>query len=452
VEGGISQALSEAIKRNITRAEEEGVPIFILELNTPGGTIEASTDLADFIFQRENIEVIAYIHTQALSGGTMLALACKEIYIDATIGEMGNVQPISTGGAALPEKIQTVVRERMLSYARERGYSEALVKAMVSPGVEVFLVETADDPRPVYMTGSQYDSLSEEEKEAVVTKKLIVPVGELLTMRGAKAVEYGFARQGVRSTQALLDLLEIERGGTQRLFLTAGEKALAWLDMFSPMLIIGGVVLLFLEIQHPGFGLPGILGLGCFVAFFLVKWTLHYARLFELILFLIGLALLMIEVFIIPGFGLAGVAGIGLIFVSLLLMFQEFGLPSSPRETTAFETNLLKVTGSLAGAMVAIGILLRFLPSMPGLRRMVLQQNMGAANVGEMMERRTPGLAQMVGEVGTAVTTLRPAGRAEFGDHLLDVMTEGEFIEKGTRVQIQQVAGNQVVVREYREV
>lgn len=451
VGSGISEALATAVERNIRRAEEEGVKTFILELNTPGGTIDASTQLADFIFTREDIDVIAYIHTQAYSGGTMLALACKEIYIDAKVGRMGAVAPVIATGEIMGEKQQTVVRETLRGYAAARGYPEALAQAMVSPSIEVWRLEIFDDPEPHYVTGVKYDAMPDEERERVVRRELIVPAGDLLTMTADKAIEYGFAKQGVGSTQALFDVLNLERKGVQRIYLTGSEKLLAFLDLFSPMLIVAGIVLLFMELNHPGFGLPGLLGLGCFVAFFLIKWTLHYARLLEFVLLLAGLALLLIEVFIIPGFGVTGVTGIALIFVSLVLMFQEFGLPETSGETVAFQYNLLKVTGALAVSVVLIGVLLRLLPSMPLLRRIVLQESLAAAHVGDMMEPHAPGLARMVGEVGLALTALRPAGRADFADTTLDVVTEGDFIEKGARVQIRQVTGNRVVVAEYRE-
>ncbi len=450
IEGGISQALSEAIKRNITSAEERGIPTFILELDTPGGTIEGSRDLADFIFQRQDIDIIAYVHNDAYSGGTMVALACKEIYMDAAVGRMGDVAPVGAGGQIMSEKLQTVVRETMLTYARARGYPEALVKAMVTPEIQVYRVVMADDPRPRYVTGDQLQALQDGDR-AVVRAEPIVPMGQLLTMHADKAVEYGFAKQTVGSTQALYDALDLDAGRVQRLYLTGSEKLLAFLDMFSPMFIVVGFVLIFMELNNPGFGLPGILGLGCFVLFFLVKWTLHYARLLELILFFIGLALIAMEVFVIPGFGVAGIGGIVLVFVSLLLMFQEFGIPTTEGETSVFLVNILKVTGALAGSAVGIAILLRMLPSMPGFQRLVLQGNLAAAHAGEIIEQHAPGLAQMVGEVGESLTMLRPSGRARFGEVVVDVVTQGEFIEKGERIQIHEVHGNRVVVVPYRE-
>lgn len=453
IDGVITEAYSKAVQRKIEYAREQGVDTIILELDTLGGTIEDSMELADFIFQLEDLRVIAYIHRHALSGGTMVALACKEIYIDGSVGKMGAVAPVMPGGQILGEKIQTVVRETMSGYARARGYPEALVKAMVTMEIEVYRVQMQDEPEGHYtfMTSRQVETLTDEEFDKIIEKKLIVAAGELLTMHTEKAVEYGFARKTVRSPQELLDVLELEPRRVERLYLTGSERLLTFLDAFSPVLIIGGFVLLFIELSHPGFGLPGALGIGCFVAFFLIKYTLHYARLLEIMLFLVGLALLLIEVFVIPGFGVVGVAGIVLVFISLVLAFQEFNIPKTSGETLAFQYNLLKVMGSFAGTAVAMAVLARFLPALPVLGRIVHRGDLAAAHVGQIGEMRTPGLSQMVGEIGVALTPLRPAGRAEFGDRLLDVVTGGDFIEKGARVQIQQIFGNRVVVKPYRE-
>ncbi len=453
IDGMITQAYSKAVQRKFEYAQQQGVGTIILELDTPGGTIQDSRELADYIFERDELTTIAYINDDALSGGTMVALACKEIYIDDRLGTMGDVAPIGPGGQIVGEKFQTVLRESMARYARAHGYPEALVQAMVTKEVEVWRVQMQDEPEGTYtyITGAQREAMTDEEAAKIVSEKFIVPAGHLLTMDAQRAVEYGFARQTVKNIQELYDVLELDSTKVRRLYLSRSERLLTFLDAFSPLFIVAGFVLLFIELSHPGFGLPGILGIGCFVAFFLVKWTLHYVHLLELVLFVGGLLLLLVEVFITPGFGVVGISGIVLVFISLVLAFQQFGLPASPGQTYAFEMNLLKVTGSFAAAGILIAVFARYLPSLPLLSRIVHGRDLAAAHAGELGELRIPGLSQMAGEVGVALTALRPAGRAEFGDRLLDVVTEGGFIEKGARVQIVEIRGNRVVVGPYRE-
>ncbi|MHC4480750.1 MAG: NfeD family protein [Planctomycetota bacterium] len=453
IEGIISQAYSKAVQRKIDKAWEEGVDTIILELDTPGGTVGDSMELADYIFQLEQTEVIAYVHPEAYSGGTMVALACKEIYIAESVGMMGDVAPVGPTGDIAGEKFQTVIREKMASYARARGYPEALVKAMVTKELEVWRLQMADEPEGTltYVTGAELTAMTDEQAAKIISRKLVVAAGQLLTMDANQAVQYGFARATVGSEEELLDVLGLRPGSVDRLYLTGSERLLTFLDAFSPFLIVAGCVLLFIEVSHPGFGLPGILGIGCFVIFFVIKVTLHYARMLEILLFVVGILLLLVEVFITPGFGVTGISGLVLVFISLVLASQEFGLPGTPRETLAFQYNLLKVTGALALSGVAFVVMARYLTSLPLLSRIVHRGDLAAAHAGELGEVRTPGLAEMIGEVGVALTALRPAGRAEFGDRLLDVVTEGDFVEKGARIQIQQIHGSRVVVKPHRE-
>jgi len=448
IKGMITNAYSEAVKRKIEFAAQEGVETVILEMDTPGGYVDASKDLADYIFTRDDMRIIAYINPEAYSGGTMIALACDEIYMDEAVGMMGDVAPIGITGQEAGEKLQSPIRKALENYGAARGYPIALIQAMVSKDMEVYRIKTPDDPAPRYVTGQELDAMSDEERFGI-QKELIVPAGHLLTMSAKEAQEYGFAKT-VSSRLALYDALKLDRKRVKRLYLSGSERILTFLDALSPLLIVGGIILLYIEISHPGFGLPGILGIACFATFFLVKVSLQYAGMLEVLLFAAGLALLLVEVFITPGFGLLGGIGILLVFVSLVLAFQQFTLPATPGESGAFQMNLLKVIGSLTGAAIGIAVLIRFLPSLPVLGRLIHTSDLSAASVGAAVEERQPGLQRMVGQVGIALTPLRPAGRAEFGDRVLDVVSEGDFIEKGARIQVAAVHGNRFIVKPYR--
>jgi membrane protein implicated in regulation of membrane protease activity len=120
-------------------------------------------------------------------------------------------------------------------------------------------------------------------------------------------------------------------------------------------------------------------------------------------------------------------------------------------EVLAFEYNLLKVTTAFVMAGIALLVLARYLPFLPVLSRIVHRQSLAAAHAGELTQARVPGLSAMAGRLGVAATPLRPAGRAEFGDQVLDVVTQGDFVEKGARVRIVEVRGGTVVVQPQRE-
>jgi len=454
LEGTITDAYAEAIKRKIDFAEEQGANTVILEMDTPGGTVSGSMNLGDYIFQRveKGMNIIAYINPQAYSGGTMVALACKTIYIDETIGKMGDVAPINFSGEMVGEKFQAPIRKTMETYASARGYPIPLVHSMVTTDIEVLRVRKSAEDEWRYLTRTDWDAMSDADKTGV-EKQVVVPKGQLLTMTAQDAQEYGFVPKEngtVTSRLHLYDVLEINGDNVQRLYLSATERLLTYLDVVTPMLLSVGLIFLFIEFSNPGFGLPGIAGLVCLALFFTVKFSLGYARVFEIVLFMAGFGLLLAEILVIPGFGIAGISGIILIVGSLVLVFQQFTLPGSPTETAAFQANLLKVFGALTLATIGIAVAARFLPSLPLFSRMIHSEDLGTARVELADQPDQQPSKDIVGEVGVALTALRPAGRADFDGRLLDVVTEGEFLEKGAKVEIVAIHGNRVVVTAHR--
>ncbi len=448
IEGVINSARAKAVMRQIERARRLGAGTVILELNTPGGTLDASRALGDFVFTRDDLRIVAYVNNDAFSGGTMVALACQAIYMDARLGSIGDVAPVGPTGEILGEKQQTVVRDSMLKYARARGYPLALVRSMVTKEIEVLRLQMEDEPEGAYryVEGTELDLWDEERLAKIVDQRIVVNAGELLTVGSEQAIEFGFARAAVSGAEELYELLELDPARVIELHLTASERLLALLDTFSPLLLVAGMILLYMELSQPGVGLPGLLALICFGVFFIVKWTQAYVHMLEIVLFGIGMVLLLLEVFVIPGFGVAGIAGIACVFVSLVLAFQGFTVPTTAEQVRTLEVSIVTVLGAFALSGLLMAVLARFLPSVPLFRRITHVDTLAAAHVGDIGEVHTPGLAGMTGEVGVALTPLHPAGRAEFGERLLDVVTEGEFVPKGARVRILAVQGPRVVV------
>ena len=457
--GMINEASALWVKEGIEEALAGGADIVILEMDTPGGTVQASQDLGDYILKQDALEIVAYVNTEAISGGTMVALACDSIYMDERVGMIGDVAPVTPTGEMLPEKMQTVVRETLANYARQRGYPVALVQAMVSPGYTVYRLRMDDNNGESFRFERRADieAWSEEEKDLIVSRELIVAEGELLTLATPEAVEYGMAAGGVSSRLHLFDELGLDAGMVERIYLTWTQRLLTLLNTLSPLFLIGGLILLYMELNEPGLGLPGILGVACLATFFLVKYSLHYAEVFEIILFAIGVGLLMLEIFVIPGFGLAGVSGIGLIFVSLVLMLQQFRLPSSPAEIEAFQFNLLEVTVVFLAVIFGLILLARFMGKVPFLKKVIRTETLSSANVysggvsAPALESANVEVTDMIGAEGIAITPLHPSGKAEFGDRQYDVTAEGEYIEKGARIEVVAARGRRLAVRRVLE-
>jgi membrane-bound serine protease (ClpP class) len=444
----INSAYVEALIRKMKEAQKQGADLVILELDTPGGTVGASMKLGDFIFGEFEPRIVAYINAKAYSGGTMVALACDEIYIDEDVGAMGDVAPITGGGQEVGEKFQSPIRKTMVNYAQRNGYPEAIVEAMVTKEIEVYRIHLEGEPEEKfhYVRKAELEVWSEEKRAKIDDKELVVAEGELMTFTPSEAVRYGFAKKAVSSRLALYDELEIDPDSVQTLYLSAGEHVLAYLDTFSPLLIMGGLLLLFLEMNQPGFGLPGILGLACLATFFLVKVSMHHAEMLELILFVAGVALLAVEIFLIPGFGFVGGAGILLIFASLVLMLQQFRIPSTPSEFEAFQFNLLQVVAVFLATGVALLLLARYMGSLPFLKKLIRTEDMSSATLATPAQA-AGGESQMIGRTGITITTLRPAGKAQIDGEPVEVVAEGAFIQKGTPVVVTAARARRLVVK-----
>ena len=234
-----------------------------------------------------------------------------------------------------------------------------------------------------------------------------------------------------------------------------------WLDavasflrepVVNVILIMLGVAGLILELKIPGFGLPGIVSAICFVLFF---WSHAFAgqstlefTLLAVLLFVLGIILIGIEIFLLPGFGITAISGIALVIISLALVIVE-QMPSNSQEWGKAGSALATVAIGLVGGMtVAIG-LARYLPNIPYVNRLVLEppqehEGAGDADVTQLGFRSSA----LLGAIGVAATTLRPAGKAQFGDQFLDVTAEGDFVDAGTRVQVIEIEGNRIVVKQ----
>jgi membrane-bound ClpP family serine protease len=214
-----------------------------------------------------------------------------------------------------------------------------------------------------------------------------------------------------------------------------------------------GIACLILELKMPGVGLPGVIAAVCFVLYFWAQSQLAgQLTMLAILLFVLGLVLIGLEIFLMPGFTVPGISGVVLIVVSLALATLE-RKPETTQEWLSFGRALGVVGLSLAGAITLAFLVAWYLPSIPYASRLILKP---PAEVQESFEGEEavpaeglhPELAALLGAIGVAATALRPAGIARFGDDFIDVVSEGSYIASGSRVQVVEIEGNRVVVKE----
>ena len=240
-------------------------------------------------------------------------------------------------------------------------------------------------------------------------------------------------------------LMELAEAKVTHLQTTWSEDLVRFLThpIVSGLLLSLGMLGLFVELRAPGWGLPGTLGVTALMLFFGAQYLVGLAEWQEVLLLGIGLALLLVELFIIPGFGAAGVVGFICLLGAMYLALVDAPIPQYSWDFEQFNSATITLSTGLLGTIVSIVLALRYLPATKFGRQFMLATELGIESgyAGVALETMPE-----LGAHGVAHTVLRPAGRVRIGDRLVDAQTAGDFIERGTAVQVIQILGNAVVV------
>lgn len=461
VEGVIDQVQESFLERQISRAVNQGADTIIFEIDSPGGLLLASINLAQRIAELESrkIRTVAWVPETALSGAAIIALGCDDIYMKPTakIGDAGPIE-MKEGGQfeRAPEKILSPLRAALKMLAERKGRPVALCEAMADRQLKVFQVTNRDNGRVWYMSEAEIQASGGEWTQGPQVREAN---GELLfTVEGVRAHEVKLAERPVHD----LDELKTRLGLAADIRLMPVGKT--WVDVtvfllnttgMTVLLIVLGVAFLYLEAHFPT-SLFGILSLLCFALFFWSRFLGGTAGGLEIMLFLLGAGCLAMEIFVIPGFGVFGISGILLMVVSMIMASTSFG-NLEPMEDMF---QLAKTLGTFLGAMVAVGvmgvILSRFLPHVPLFEGLVLAPPTAGNHSAEpqlapqwLPSQSSPGGgSELVGRQGESLSLLRPAGKARIDGRIIDVVSNGPFIPEGRTIQVMQVNGNRIVVME----
>ncbi|MBA7618157.1 hypothetical protein ES703_25478 [subsurface metagenome] len=456
IHGEIDRSLVVFIRRGIERAKDQEAGFIIFDVDTFGGRVDSALQIATLIGSAGYAETIAYVTTSpestgvSWSAGALISLACNRIYMTPGTS-MGAAAPVTMGpegSAAASEKVVSAVRAQMAALAEKNGYPVSIARAMVDQDIE--LKEVYIDGEMQVATAEDMIDIEREAKKSgktVEPGKIISPSGKLLTLTAMEMEKYGVSSGTVSDRKVLLETLNIPESGFVEVDESPADMVVGLITSagFTSLLIIVGLVALYVEITSPGFGIPGTVAIICFAVVFSSYALLGTVGSIELILFVLGLVLLILEIFIIPGFGVAGISGIVLIVASLVLSMQGFVIPSFEWQKDIFRRNLVVVSVSVVSSFIAFGILAYSLPQLRLFSHLTLVTSQTAEN-GYTVQTREEG-SKLIGKRGAAVTTLRPSGKAEFDDEVMNVETDGEFVEAGMNVEVVEVSGNRIVVR-----
>lgn len=440
LDGPIHSKLVNFAVRLMHDHEKRGdVNLLFIYLRSAGGDSVESLRLANALAALDSrIHTVVYVDSQARSDAALIAAACDELLVtpEAMLGGPGEKTLTAGELAALREPLQQLARQN------QRDWSLAL--ALVDPQVEVFRHQHQVSGEVRVLTDDELQSLSDKDQWQREGQALQTSGG----ISGQQAAELGLARSVVENLEDAKSLYQIEG----ELAPARPNWALAFVEWLADPRIAGvllffGIFALVFEMSTPGVGAPGFIAGVCFLLYFWSQFLHGTAGWLEILLFVAGIVCLGIELFIVPGTGVFGMGGALMVIVSIVLASQTFVVPTNAYQMRQFPISLLMVAAGMAGGIVAIAAVRRFLPDTPYFNRMMLRPP--AAEERELLSRRES-LAtweHLLGKRGVTATPLVPAGKAQFGDELVDVVSDGELIDKGTPVVIVDTAGSRVMVR-----
>ncbi len=406
IEGDIDLGLSPYISRVINEAEKNDADAIIFKINTFGGRVDAATQIKDAILSSK-IKTVAFINNRAISAGALIALSCQTIVM-APGSNIGAATVVDQTGEKVSEKYQSYMRSEMRSTAERNGRNTEIAQAMVDE--RIVIPGLTDSTQLVTLT-------SEEALKYKMTDTILTSIDEVLAFIGYKDAEL------VKVTS------------------TWAEDVVRFLNnpIISSLLIMIGFFGLLAEIKTPGWGVPGTAGLIALALFFGSSYILQLASIVEILMFIGGVALLLIEIFVLPGFGVAGISGIILIFLSIF--FSLIG--SGPFLTfESISMAIIQLAFAIIAAIVLIFLLAKYLPKSAVFNRLVLSEA-EKAEEGFVSVSEEPSL---LGKTGFAVTILRPVGIAEIDGKRVEVVSDGKFIQPGSEIKVIKVEGMRVVV------
>lgn len=400
------------VEKALEEAREEKADIVVVRINTFGGTLDDADKIRTSFLQSE-IPVWAFIDNNAASAGALISIACDSIYMRSG-SSIGAATVVDQTGEVQPDKYQSYMRSLMRTTAESQGRRPDIAQAMVDPDI---YVEGVSDS------------------------------GKVLTFTTKEAIEYGYCEAEVESVPELLRHAGVDDYVIKEQRYTFIDKVIGFL--ITPivsgiliMLIIGGI---YFELQQPGIGFPLILALSAAALYFAPLYLEGLATYWEIIIFIIGIVLIALEIFVFPGFGVSGILGIVCLVAGLVFsMIGNIGFDFSNVPTEVISNRLMIVLVALAVALplsIWLGKKLFESTLFGGLALNTTEDTSEGFTVADSREQ------SMIGREGVAATILRPAGKITIDGRTYDAVAQIGYIEQGSPVTVIDYVNGSLVVK-----
>ena len=421
IEGTIDLGLPPFINRMLQEAKSMDAEVVVFDINTFGGRVDAATQIKDAILGVD-IKTVAFVNRRAISAGALITLSCEQVYM-AGGGLIGAATAVDMSGKKGSEKVISFMREEMASTAEKRGRSKDIARGMVDEELAfTHLVINGDSVLVDDIEG---------QKE-----------GKLISLTTDQAIKYGIADGSAETIDALLDSLGYSTAELIETSENWSEKIVRFLTdpVVASLLTTFGFLGILFELQSPGWGIPGFVGLACLILSLSVSYIAELATMSDMLFVAAGLGLILLEMLVIPGFGIVGLGGIGFMLYGLYLLL----LPDVPVGEEIMEQAMDGFIIGLIGAAIGLVLLIRLMMKTKFWNQLtspdIQKKEDGYSN--------TQGWETLDGLTGVADTDLHPSGWVKIGEQRVFVVSEGGFIDQGKEITVLSVDGNRVLVRE----
>lgn len=414
------------VRKSFDEADKAGAKYILIHMNTYGGLVVYADSLRSLILNSEK-PVWVFIDNNAASAGALIAIACDRIYMREG-ASIGAATVVSQTGEAMPDKYQSYMRSMIRATAQAHG-RDTLVNGHDTT------YRWKRDPR-----------IAEAMVDQSIYIRGISDSGKIVTFTPSEAIRNGYCDGIAGSVAEVLIQEKVTDYVIESYTPTVMDKIIGFL--INPvvqglliMLIVGGI---YFELQTPGIGFPLIAALTGCLLYFAPLYLEGVAGNWEIIVFILGVILLLLEIFVIPGFGVAGVSGIVLIVGALVFAgidHVSFEFPGDLAQAVV-RSLFLVISSSVVALFFSMWLASKLLGSRRWAFALHAEQRPEDGYVGVDMDTR-----REVGKNGVAVTDLRPAGKVEVEGEIYDAISLwGGYIMKGTSVSVKKYQSGQIYV------
>lgn len=409
----VAAPMLRTTQKAFEEADTLGADIILIHMNTYGGQVDVADSIRTRIMQ-SRIPVMVFIDNNAASAGALISIASDRIYMRSG-ANMGAATVVDQTGEVVPDKFQSYMRSTMRSTAEAKDRDPDIAQAMVDPSIEI-------------------DGVTEE--------------GKVLTFTTSEAMRWGFCEGMAESIDEVIELAGIENYSITEQQITGTDKIINFLihpvvSGLLIMLILGGI---YFELQTPGIGFPIIMALAAALLYFAPLYLEGLTSHWEIIIFVLGLVLVALEIFVIPGFGVAGVTGIVFVISGLALAMvgnqgPDFTGVSMSEISQAF---LIVIIAFFLSLSTSFYIGARIITSRGRIGNTLALNTIQDTSAG--YSTINVRMRDLKGKTGVAYTMLRPSGKVEIEDDIYDATALTGYIDKGESVKVVKYETSQIFV------